>query len=185
MKTSDITDICIYFVEGDDDEEALLAWCGWSRPETPFASGLSRRINAVEELLGRYRRITAGRRHSVKKYVASGRAVVVVKFAQITNWRGVFQFVKERRERLNDYARCVTVVFDCDAPADSCARLRDGIESLNCANPRQCCAGAKGVALLSICDGVSLLSFAPRLEDLSNVTCSCACCEHCGGRHIP
>ncbi|AET34177.1 hypothetical protein [Pyrobaculum ferrireducens] len=151
----------------------------------------SRRISAVEELLGRYRRITAGGRHSVKKYnpvkkyVASGRAVVVVKFAQISNWRSVFHYVRERRERLNDYARCVTIVFDCDAPAESCARLRDGIEILNCADPRQCCAGASGVAHLSICDGVSLLSFAPRLEDLSNVTCSCAYCEHCGGRHIP
>ncbi|MGC9170610.1 MAG: hypothetical protein ACP5HD_07695 [Thermoproteus sp.] len=182
MRTSGITDICLYFVEGDDDEKALLAWCGWSRPETPFTGELSRRISAVEELLGRYRRITAGGRYPVKKYVASGRAVVVVKFAQISNWRGVFQFLSERRERLSDYARCVTIVFDCDAPAESCARLRDGIEILNCAGSRQCCAGAGGVALLSICDGVSLLSFAPRLEDLSGVTCRCACCEHCEGR---
>ncbi|MGB9705062.1 MAG: hypothetical protein ACPL3C_06400 [Pyrobaculum sp.] len=185
MKTSDITDICIYFVEGDDDEKALQAWCGWSRPEAPFTGELSRRISAVEELLGRYRRITAGGRYPVKKYVTSGRAVVVVKFAQISNWRSVFHYVRERREGLNEYARCVTIVFDCDAPAESCARLRGGIEILNCANPRQCCAGGGGVALLSTCDEVSLLSFAPRLEDLCGVTCSCACCEHCEGRHMP
>ncbi|AFA39150.1 hypothetical protein Pogu_1123 [Pyrobaculum oguniense TE7] len=74
MRISDFIKICLYFVEGDDDEDAQVRWCGLSKLHY-VAKELSKRLNAVEGILGKYVRITRSRnrRAPVKKYQAGAR----------------------------------------------------------------------------------------------------------------
>ena len=146
------------------------------RPPQPFAGEVSRRLNEVEEILGKYVRITRGASPIRKYRDEAGAVAVVVKFAQARSYRGVAGFIKERREALSGKVDAIVFMFDCDAPVDQCEKYNHVSGELGCARRDGCCR--EGLSILGVCGVVYVLALAPRLEDVDD--CTCICCHGMG-----
>lgn len=173
MRISDTSNICVYLVEGDDDEAALTQQCDLKRPDVPLVQS-SKILNIIEGHLGKYLRLIRRGRSPIKKYVDGQTIVLVVKFAQGASHRQIANFLKEKRDKLSEYVQCIFLIFDCDAPAEQCRKFNDVSSLLECEEYRPCCSMS---ARYGLCYKIRILALAPKLENTP--LCNCICCSKC------
>ncbi|GEM_PF-2523487 len=197
MTTSGTTKVALYFVEGEDDETAVVKWCRLDSVNYP--SYIGQTVKKFKRILGEFVVIIKDvQKPAYTSYLLpNGDVAIVVKYAKVASLKKVLEVVRDKlcaaeSSGLAMFLRKATVMFDCDAEWKRCRKVASARKLYRCGDFRVCYQrNARGEGRHALCSadcrgsggvGVEVLALVKRVEDLCGerpggcgVSCSCIC----------